>query len=89
MPYTCSICGEEHDDLPHIGAAAPAYWAEKLVNDPQSLLTEDLCIPICNLQFAIPRSSRREQAHPSVFSVLSCSTQFRFAPSLLICIIHS
>ncbi len=44
MPYTCSICGEEHDDLPHIGAAAPVQWSENLANDPQSLLTEDLCI---------------------------------------------
>ncbi len=44
MPYTCSICGENHTDLPHIGSDAPAYWSEEYANDPESLLTEDLCI---------------------------------------------
>jgi len=44
MAYTCSTCGEEHDDLPHIGSAAPAQWSDKLANDPTSLLTEDFCI---------------------------------------------
>ena len=44
MSYKCSICGETHDDLPHIGSAAPIQWADELANDPDSLLTEDLCI---------------------------------------------
>jgi len=44
MPYRCSTCGEEHDDLPHIGSAAPYHWADRSAGDPQSLLTEDLCI---------------------------------------------
>jgi hypothetical protein len=44
MPYRCSICGEEHTELPHIGSAAPFHWADKLDDDPKSLLTEDLCI---------------------------------------------
>jgi hypothetical protein len=44
MAYICSICGEEHKDLPHIGSDAPAYWSKKYAKDPASLLTEDLCI---------------------------------------------
>jgi hypothetical protein len=44
MPYKCTTCGEVHDDLPHIGSAAPAQWADRLANDPQSLLTDDFCI---------------------------------------------
>ena len=44
MPYTCTICGEEHTDLPHIGSAAPFHWADELAQDPNSLLTKDLCI---------------------------------------------
>ncbi len=44
MPFTCTICGKEHADLPHIGAASPFHWADKFVKDPNSLLTGDLCI---------------------------------------------
>src|SRR4051812_47455990 len=44
MPYTCSICGKEHRDLPDIGSAAPFQWADVLAKDTNSLLTEDLCI---------------------------------------------
>ena len=44
MLYVCSICGEEHTDLPHIGSASPFQWADEFSNDPNSLLTEDLCI---------------------------------------------
>ena len=44
MNYVCSICGETHSDLPHIGTKAPYYWTDALVGDPDSLLTEDLCI---------------------------------------------
>ena len=44
MPYICATCGQEHTDLPHIGFAAPFHWADSLANDPDSLLTEDLCI---------------------------------------------
>ena len=44
MSFKCSICGEEHTDLPHIGSAAPFHWSEELANDPDSLLTGDLCI---------------------------------------------
>lgn len=44
MGYTCSVCGKEHDDLPHIGSAAPFQWADVLAKDPNSLLTDDLCI---------------------------------------------
>jgi len=44
MPYICTICGQEHTDLPHIGSAAPFHWADVLAKDPNSLLTEDLCI---------------------------------------------
>jgi hypothetical protein len=43
-PYICTTCGEEHTDLPHIGSAAPFQWVDALVQDPNSLLTEDLCI---------------------------------------------
>lgn len=44
MQSTCSICGKEHTELPHIGSAAPFHWADKLIDDPNSLLTTDLCI---------------------------------------------
>jgi hypothetical protein len=44
MPYACTVCGQQHDDLPHIGAAAPFHWADELAKDPNSLLTTDLCI---------------------------------------------
>jgi hypothetical protein len=44
MRFTCPICREEHTQLPHIGSAAPFHWADRLANDPNSLLTEDLCI---------------------------------------------
>lgn len=43
-PYTCATCGREHGDLPHIGSAAPYQWADRFANDPNSLLTNDLCI---------------------------------------------
>ena len=44
MSYTCAICGEEHPDLPHIGSPSPLYWSDELKDDPESLLTKDLCI---------------------------------------------
>ena len=44
MPYTCAICGETHDDLPHVGFPAPCHWSEEFVGAPDSLLTADLCI---------------------------------------------
>lgn len=44
MSFVCSVCGQKHTDLPHIGSAAPFHWADELANDPNSLLTEDLCI---------------------------------------------
>ena|SRR5579859_2062630 len=44
MSFTCSICGVAHEALPHLGSAAPFHWADRLASDPNSLLTEDLCI---------------------------------------------
>jgi hypothetical protein len=44
MPYLCATCGKEHTDLPHVGFPAPFHWADRFANDPNSLLTEDLCI---------------------------------------------
>jgi hypothetical protein len=44
MKFECSLCGEEHTDLPHIGSNAPSQWVDELANDPNSLLTKDLCI---------------------------------------------
>ena len=44
MTFQCSICGRKHTDLPHIGSAAPIQWAKSWEKDPDSLLTEDLCI---------------------------------------------
>ena len=45
MPtFVCTVCGRVHEELPVIGAAAPAQWAEELSDDPDSLLTDDLCI---------------------------------------------
>lgn len=44
MAYTCTTCGEEHDDLPAIGSAAPFHWSDEYKDDTTSLLTSDLCI---------------------------------------------
>ena len=44
MSYICTHCGKQHTDLPHIGSAAPYHWSRSLASDPESLLTEDLCI---------------------------------------------
>jgi hypothetical protein len=44
MVYICATCGQEHGELPHIGSGAPFQWADVLNQDPNSLLTEDLCI---------------------------------------------
>ena len=44
MSYICAICGEEHDDLPAIGSAAPFHWSSDLESESNSLLTADLCI---------------------------------------------
>jgi hypothetical protein len=44
MVHRCTICGQEHPELPHIGSAAPFHWADTLAEDSNSLLTEDLCI---------------------------------------------
>lgn len=44
MSYTCATCGEEHDDLPAMGSAAPFQWSSDYENDTNSLLTSDLCI---------------------------------------------
>jgi hypothetical protein len=44
MSFICSVCGQEHTELPHIGSAAPSYWADKYANDESCLLTSDLCI---------------------------------------------
>ncbi len=44
MSNSCSICGELHTELPHIGSPAPFHWADVLDKDPNSLLTKDLCI---------------------------------------------
>lgn len=40
----CTECGEEHDELPDIGSAAPYHWRDELNDADDSLLTEDLCI---------------------------------------------
>ena len=56
MAYTCSIYGEDHNDLPHIGTAAPFHWADKIAADPNSRLTEDLCTT-AGRDFLFPGSS--------------------------------
>ena len=40
----CSVCGEEHGELPHIGSLTPFHWRDELDGVEGSLLTEDLCI---------------------------------------------
>ncbi len=44
MPHICPICGREHTELPHIGSDAPLQWSDSFKDDPNSLLTKDLCI---------------------------------------------
>lgn len=44
MSYTCASCGEEHNDLPAIGSAAPFQWSSEYEKDMNSLLTSDLCL---------------------------------------------
>lgn len=43
-PYLCPTCGKEHADLPHIGSPAPYQWSRELADDPDSSLTDELCI---------------------------------------------
>jgi hypothetical protein len=42
--WICPICGELHTDLPHIGSGAPYQWTDEYKDDPNSLLSDDLCI---------------------------------------------
>jgi hypothetical protein len=44
MAFACSVCGKEHDELPHIGADSPIYWSAAMKDGPRNLLTSDLCI---------------------------------------------
>jgi hypothetical protein len=44
MSFVCSVCGKEHDELPHIGAPSPYQWADEFQNDPDSYLSDDLCV---------------------------------------------
>jgi hypothetical protein len=44
VAYKCATCNKIHTDLPHIGFGAPLHWSDKLADDPNSLLTSDLCI---------------------------------------------
>jgi len=44
MAFTCTTCGHEHTDLPHVGAGAPFHWTAEFGGDPNCLLTDDLCI---------------------------------------------
>ncbi|WP_018681916.1 DUF2199 domain-containing protein [Actinokineospora enzanensis] len=48
LGFTCSCCGERHDDLPlAFGAPAPAYWMPEHAEDPRSSLDSDLCVIEC------------------------------------------
>src|SRR5688572_7449886 len=42
--FICAKCGKEHSELPDIGSDRPAQWTDEFINDPESLLTSDLCI---------------------------------------------
>ena len=44
VAFKCATCNQIHTDLPHIGFGAPFQWADRLADDPNSLLTSDLCI---------------------------------------------
>ena len=46
MPYQCSTCGEEHDDLPDIGADKPDQWwgVPEEERDALIRLTGDTCV---------------------------------------------
>ena len=41
MPFTCPVCGKEHEELPDIGWDAPYQWADSLADDPDSLLARN------------------------------------------------
>jgi hypothetical protein len=46
MAYRCHICGELHDDLPHIGADKPDHWWDVPEEErgKRIQLTSDTCI---------------------------------------------
>lgn len=46
MAYHCTICGREHDELPHIGTDRPAQWWD-VPEDERArriTLTSELCV---------------------------------------------
>ena len=45
MKYVCATCGEEHDELPDLGYAAPIYYDSmpEAERGPGTRLTPDLC----------------------------------------------
>ena len=40
----CPTCGEEQDELPDIGSAAPFQWRDELEATGESQLSDDLCV---------------------------------------------
>jgi hypothetical protein len=43
--FTCSCCGQHHDQLPMaFHAEAPAYWTHDLPPSPKNTLTSDQCV---------------------------------------------
>lgn len=45
LGFTCRCCGQHHSELPlSFAAPAPDYWTPDLADDPDSVLTSDLCV---------------------------------------------
>ncbi|MEQ0562047.1 DUF2199 domain-containing protein [Amycolatopsis sp. NEAU-NG30] len=45
LGYTCTCCGERHDELPFAyGAPAPAFWNDSLAGTPGNVLEPERCV---------------------------------------------
>ncbi len=43
--FACAHCGERHEGVPFsYGTPAPDYWSDQLASDPESMLSDDLCV---------------------------------------------
>ena len=40
----CSICGKEHNEVPHLSMVAPDYWLDRYAEQDDCYLDDDLCI---------------------------------------------
>jgi hypothetical protein len=69
VPYHCTVCGELHDDLPHIGADKPDQWWDVAEGerDRRIKLTSDTRIIDCEHYFIRGVLQIPVHGHPDPF----------------------